>query len=306
MKFTPVFLIAAMAVASVCADTIELPYVGEESCPEGCTDVYNPVTDEDGNTYSNDCQMQVAKCKREKKDKEPSTNGPFRKKSSFFSSMHPASQEDDCPVVSCPTVYQPVTDENGVTYPNECAMKAAKKCKDEKKKKKEDKGIQSSTADDSASDQSASEEDHSTNGSGSAPVSYCPNIMCLDVYEPVTDENGVTYPNKCSMKVAKCKGPHEDVLAEYKRLYGKSFGASRDAGDDEDDKSKPSKKCADACPDIVNPVCGSDGVKYANPCELKVAACKYPESNIVESACSKVTTQDDTVVRESSKSVKLD
>ncbi|KAJ8517135.1 hypothetical protein ON010_g18363 [Phytophthora cinnamomi] len=95
---------------SVCADTIELPHVGEESCPEGCTEVYNPVTDENGNTYSNDCQMQVAKCKLEKKDKEPSTKGPFRKKSSFFSSMHPASQEDDCPVVSCPTVYLPTRD----------------------------------------------------------------------------------------------------------------------------------------------------------------------------------------------------
>ncbi|KAG6586854.1 putative kazal-type serine protease inhibitor [Phytophthora cinnamomi] len=163
----------------------------------------------------------------------------------------------------------------------------------------------------------------------------CPDA-CLDVLEPVTDENGVTYPNECYMQAAKCKGkkddedpleeykriygksfgasrdvdesktgnsaseaakckgPRENVLDEYKRVYGKSFGASRDIGDD-DDKSKASKKCAGVCPDIVNPVCGSDGVKYSNPCELKVAACKHPDLAIVEddSACSNVTTQDD-------------
>ncbi|KAF4145272.1 Kazal-type serine protease inhibitor domain [Phytophthora infestans] len=56
----------------------------------------------------------------------------------------------------------------------------------------------------------------------------------------------------------------------------------------DDGDSKPSKKCATACPDVEFYVCGSDGVWYSNPCELKIAACENPEQNIVEKdgACS--------------------
>ncbi|POM59138.1 protease inhibitor Epi6, partial [Phytophthora palmivora] len=146
------------------------------------------------------------------------------------------------------------------------------------------------------------------------------------------------------------KGPRENPLDEYKRIYGREFGAPR-SGDEsaseenesssgatkmvksvkgpnkaskstkksftsasgvgnvyedgsegviDDDSSKSNKKCAGACPDVVLPVCGSDGIKYSNPCELKVAACKYPDQNIVEddSACSK-TSRDDRLIKTS-------
>ncbi|KAE9023292.1 hypothetical protein PR003_g12300 [Phytophthora rubi] len=298
MKFAAGLLVAAIAVASINADT-----VGKKFCPDACLDVYDPVTDENGVSYPNECSMQRAKCKGEKKDEDL-----LEEYKRIYGKSFGASRDVD-----------------------------------------------DSNTDESASDESASEESGSADGS--APTSYCPNISCLDVYKPVTDENGVTYSNECVMRVAKCKGPRENVLDEYKRIYGKSFGASRDAGDEAEsedkdaatkseksskdhnskakkssktshengstigqlyndnsdagviggEKSKPSKKCADACPDVVMPVCGSDGIKYSNPCELKVAACKYPELNIVEdeSACSK-TTQGDMILRESSKSVKLD
>ncbi|KUF98435.1 Proteasome subunit alpha type [Phytophthora nicotianae] len=226
---------------------------------------------------------------------------------------------------ACLAVMRPVTDENGVTYSNECVMRRAK-CKGNGKK-------------------TDPLEEYKRIYGKEHPKSFCPNILCPAVYSPVTDENGVTYPNKCSMEAAKCKGPRENPLDEYKRIYGKEFGAPREdeSGDDEDestsedsgssstptkmvkgtkdsgkakkstktstasssgigqlyedgsdgviddDNSTPtSKKCASACPDVVLRVCGSDGVWYSNPCELKIAACKNPEQNIVEddSACS--------------------
>ncbi|OWZ24385.1 Epi6-like protease inhibitor [Phytophthora megakarya] len=305
--------------------------------------------------YNNECAMLAAKCE-EKKGKTPEE--PVKNLKNIFDKS--SSEEDDADAscsFGCLAVMRPVTDpETGKTYSNDCMMRAAK-CR-EKKGEEEPvekyKGILDESSEQDSGDDSNNDEGESDSGKESTdgtPKSYCPNVSCPAVYQPVTDENGKTYPNKCSMEAAKCTGPRENVLDEYKRLYGKEFGAPREgnsgeesASDEDDDTSQktkmvkstgkesksskstktssangsgigsiyedgsegviddgsstPSKKCADVCPDVVMPVCGSDGVKYSNPCELKIAACKNPDQNIVEddSACSK-TSRDDTLLK---------
>ncbi|KAK1939199.1 Agrin [Phytophthora citrophthora] len=347
------------------------------SCNFACLAVMRPVVDENGVSYSNECEMRRAKCKpsgekvdilEEYKRLYGKSFGASRDAADAgdeSASDKSASNEDDsasessntdtsssdkdsgldsfCPDI-CPAVMRPVTDENGVTYSNECKMRAAK-CKGKKKnvnvleeyKRLYGKSFGASRDADDAGDESASEEGDSSSGAvnilqgapeskdsseeesasedGSdkgTPKSYCPNILCPAVFSPVWDENGVQYPNKCSMEAAKCKGPRENVLDEYKRLYGKEFGAPRDesASDEDesasesDDGSKATKmvkgnnkaeksKCASGCPDVELPVCGSDGVWYSNPCELKIAACENPDADIVEDdgACSSKVTK---------------
>ncbi|KAK1945296.1 Four-domain proteases inhibitor [Phytophthora citrophthora] len=191
-----------------------------------------------------------------------------------------------CPHSVLAVIRPPVVDENGVSYENECEMRRAK-CKNKGKKK---------------------EVDESEN------VRTSCNFACLAVMRPVVDENGVSYSNECMMRRAKCKpsGEKVDILEEYKRLYGKEFGAPRDesASDEDesasesDDGSKATKmvkgnnkaeksKCASGCPEVELRVCGSDGVWYSNPCELKIAACENPDANIVEddAACSSKVTK---------------
>ncbi|OWY98447.1 hypothetical protein PHMEG_00030787 [Phytophthora megakarya] len=52
--------------------------------------------------------------------------------------------------------------------------------------------------------------------------------------------------------------------------------------------------CAQVCPEVYDPVCGSDGVKYSNSCFLGIASCKNPEKHITKAAddaCLTQTTQ---------------
>ncbi|KAF4147925.1 Kazal-type serine protease inhibitor domain [Phytophthora infestans] len=101
----------------------------------------------------------------------------------------------------------------------------------------------------------------------------CPKY-CLDIHDPVGDEEGNMYSNECYMKRAKCaKNKPTDPP------FWKSFKFSNDGSTTQE---TPKRKCSSGCPDVELPVCGSDGVRYGNPCELKIAACEHPELNIVE------------------------
>ncbi|OWY90738.1 Kazal-like serine protease inhibitor, partial [Phytophthora megakarya] len=123
--------------------------------------------------------------------------------------------------------------------------------------------------------------------SGSA-AKACPDA-CIDVYDPVSDENGKTYSNECYMRMAKCKQTKEnvvDILAD----------------------SSSAKNCTNVCPDIYSPVCGSDGVTYSSVCHLELASCKSPKLVLVqasEDVCAgSDTTQQQTVSKNVTTSTK--
>ncbi|XP_041460425.1 agrin-like [Lytechinus variegatus] len=89
-----------------------------------------------------------------------------------------------------------------------------------------------------------------------API-RCPNL-CKPSRDPHCGSDGVTYPSLCEYGVAACKDP--TLRLRYK---GPCVPGTADP-------------CSRICDSFEDPVCGTDGQTYWNPCLLQLAYCNNP------------------------------
>nr|XP_028573368.1 ovomucoid-like isoform X1 [Podarcis muralis] len=82
-------------------------------------------------------------------------------------------------------------------------------------------------------------------------------IFCTDDYKPVCGTNGVTYPNRCALCADQAAGVHVHIKHDGE-CKGKPDVCSKFP---QQEKGKPA-----GCTKEYRPVCGTNGVTYANLC----------------------------------------
>ncbi|EEC12873.1 agrin, putative [Ixodes scapularis] len=250
-------------------------------CNGACPGDLRPVCGSDGRTYPNECLLRVEACRSHRSIRiiyaGPCSQGlnpcgalecPFDCNIDRFGKASCA-----CPP-PCEQVLRPVCGSDGKSYDSACHLRR-EACLGA------DEQLRVSYA--GPCDVSAPCHGfHCPQGAFCAPAAdgapscHCP--PCSEEFEPVCGSDGISYPNECKLRRETCQRSstgtglpavtvaHPGLCSDpcdgrQCPFYGICQGARC--------------TCPPPCPTpLDDPVCGSDGLTYANECELRRASCR--------------------------------
>ncbi|XP_043244831.1 agrin-like, partial [Amphibalanus amphitrite] len=268
-------------------------------CSDHCERRVAPVCASDGLTYESLCAMQVEACRSRRQLKviyQGKCSSGVNPCSALRCSEYERCEIDrggvarcTCPD-TCEPVVRPVCASDGRTYDNTCRLEL-ERCRSGRAMHALHYGV-CGTQDPCATHRCPYGGVCRSNGPGSEPRCDCPR--CSDEYSPVCATDGTSYNNECKLRLEACE-KRLDLRVQYIGLctnvsltpspeIDMTLPMPGDEGCENKHcphygicESRPNGEAACTCPRTCvphnDPVCGIDGVTYANECEMKVAAC---------------------------------
>ncbi|XP_064642356.1 agrin-like isoform X19 [Lineus longissimus] len=252
------------------------------ACPPPCEPILRQVCGSNEETYDNECELKRAAC-QSKKTITIKFMGPCGRDSPC--SNHNCEYGAKCivksgePACECPTCMEdmsPVCGTDGISYNNECKLKA-ENCVKRSNTQVKHQGLCNGCENVRCDFFSICQSDEKGGGKCVCPESciqdeydfYFTKIEQPFVDAKVCGSDGATYQNECQLKVTSCRKQKFIMVASYgpcDQCAGIKCptGARCENGE---------CVCEQFCPERYSPICGSDGQTYMNECVLKRTAC---------------------------------
>ena len=266
--------------------------------PEECSMKYEPLCATDGRTYRNLCHMRKAGCQKRKllrvRNAGHCKPDPCKTHSCCCGAVCRVNETNyaSCSCdFTCSQQSNPVCGSDGKTFNSPCDLRLAA-CREQNMKLTQVSNgpCNGPGTTSSPGTQSASPCAHQICSfhatcivEGGLAKCVCP--VCSVTRTPVCGSNGMTYDNECLLKRASCVS-----MVTITKLRDGSCGSTVEPTKVANNPCKmgqcahygtcvvfrgvPTCICPDLCPQIVSPVCGSDGVTYENDCAMRRASCK--------------------------------